>query len=216
MKLAVLVFFAMFMAGMESSKILILYPTMSISHMLPLQTLAVVLAEKGHEVTFVSPFPLKKPVKNYRDVKVSYNETLKAEMMERTMGGASFLSNMKHFPEAMKLMRDVAVDVLHLEEMKRMKKEEKFDLLILGYLFDEFLLGLANHFDCPSVLFTPAGPFGIFHQALGNPYAVDGAPHILVSSKEASFKGRFITFLATGVEILVFQIIKHYNRKVYE
>jgi hypothetical protein len=35
------------------------------------------LAEREHQVTMVSPFPLKKPVKNYRDVKVSVEDSHK-------------------------------------------------------------------------------------------------------------------------------------------
>jgi hypothetical protein len=60
----------------ESSKILVVFPSPSRSQILIMEVLTKELAESGHQVTMVSPFPLKKPVKNYRDVKVSVEDNM--------------------------------------------------------------------------------------------------------------------------------------------
>lgn len=52
------------------SKILAVFPSGSRSTVLVLQELTKELASRGHEVTFVSFFPLEKPVKNHRDIKI--------------------------------------------------------------------------------------------------------------------------------------------------
>lgn len=52
-------------------KILGVFHTMAKSHAIVAQSLMKGLAEAGHEVTMLSPFPLAKPMKNYRDVEVT-------------------------------------------------------------------------------------------------------------------------------------------------
>lgn len=215
MKFVISFFLALFVAELESSRILVLYPTLSQSHMLPLQALSVVLAERGHEVTFVSPFPLTKQVKNYRDIKIWFNETLKEELMPN-FGKTSIRTMLTSFMSLIPFMNKISDDMLHSKEFQQIMNEEKFDLVIIGYLFNEYLLGVANHFYCPSVLFSTAGPLSIMSQALGNPLAVAGSQHALVRSVEMNFVGRLATFLATGVELSLTMIAKHFNRQRYE
>lgn len=54
----------------ESYKILGIFHTSSKSHYIAGSALMKGLAEKGHDVTVISPFPQKKPIKNFRDVPV--------------------------------------------------------------------------------------------------------------------------------------------------
>lgn len=58
----------------SSSKILVLFPSPSRSHLVVAQGITTSLAERGHEVTVVSPFPLDKPMKNYRDIKLELDD----------------------------------------------------------------------------------------------------------------------------------------------
>lgn len=57
----------------DAYKILCFYPTISKSQVIFAQPLMEALAEKGHEVTFVSQFPLGRKVKNYRDIVIPIN-----------------------------------------------------------------------------------------------------------------------------------------------
>lgn len=52
----------------ESAKILGVFPTMAKSHHIVGHSIMKALVEAGHEVTVVSPFPQKKPIKNWRDI----------------------------------------------------------------------------------------------------------------------------------------------------
>lgn len=54
----------------ESYKILGIFHTHSKSHYIAGGALMKALAEKGHDVTVISPFPQDKPLKNFRDVTV--------------------------------------------------------------------------------------------------------------------------------------------------
>lgn len=71
MKSILLVFVVPFFLGIvETHKILCFFPTVSKSQLIFAQPLMVALADKGHQVTVVSQFPLGKNVTNYRDVVV--------------------------------------------------------------------------------------------------------------------------------------------------
>lgn len=67
----VLVFVALavnFLSFVGSARILGIFPYPSKSHSILGQALFTELAGRGHEVTYVSPFPLKDPPKNYKDI----------------------------------------------------------------------------------------------------------------------------------------------------
>lgn len=68
MKLVLILTFLSFIYCADAYKILCFFPTISKSQVIFAQPLMEALAEKGHEVTFVSQFPLGRKVKNYRDV----------------------------------------------------------------------------------------------------------------------------------------------------
>lgn len=54
--------------GIDGLKILAFLPFGSKSHFAIGHSIAKTLAETGHEVTAVSPYPVKKPINNYKDI----------------------------------------------------------------------------------------------------------------------------------------------------
>lgn len=124
---------AALITALECSRILVLFPTISKSHIIPLQTLSVALANKGHEITFVSTYPLGKDVKNYRDVKIPFEESekkfLDRAIKENTGNSIGLWTDM------VSLLVRITNDTMQMEEMRRMMHEEKFDLVIVGYFF---------------------------------------------------------------------------------
>lgn len=55
----------------QCAKILIVFPLPAYSHFSVGFRLAKELADRDHQVTVISPFPQKTPIKNYRDVDVA-------------------------------------------------------------------------------------------------------------------------------------------------
>jgi hypothetical protein len=206
--------FVLFLAGCEASRILVLYPTLSKSHIIPLQSLALSLADKGHEITFVSTYPLGKKVDNYRDIKIPFDEADKeflSEIAKDPKGkGITYM-----FPKLTGLIYKLGNETLQMKEMKKLMNEEKFDVVIVGYFMTEFMLGVADHFKCPSILFSPGPTFSVINQALGNPFGVSGTPHLMLPGK-MDFVGRLKTFLATGAELLATEYLKYRAKQVYE
>lgn len=215
MEFRVFVAFVFLLGAVECSRILVLYPTISKSHVIPLQTLSLALAERGHDITFVSTYPLNKQVNNYRDIKIPFDEADKEFLSEiaKDPKGKGF---MYMFPRLTSLIYRLGNETLQMKEMRRLMNEEKFDVVILGYFLTEFMLGVADHLHCPSILFSPAGTFPAIMQALGNPLGTSATPHILVPLKKMDFVGRLKTFLITAVEQVGLRYLNYRARQVYE
>lgn len=56
-----------YVGNSDSAKILGIFPTMSKSHYFVGESLMKALVDAGHEVTVISPFVQKKPIKNWRE-----------------------------------------------------------------------------------------------------------------------------------------------------
>ena len=116
-----------------------MFPSPSKSHLIVVQTLATTLAQKGHVVTVASPFPLSKPIKNYRDIKTPLpdkDEELKSMMMTNSMHTG--------MPFTMEIVKEMSDKTFYLPEFQKMMTEEKFDLIIVK---------------CPTVFLSVAGSF---------------------------------------------------------
>lgn len=62
---------AAFFGRLDGYKVLGILPFGSASHFKIGHSIVDALREAGNEVTVISPYPLKKPVKNYRDISIA-------------------------------------------------------------------------------------------------------------------------------------------------
>lgn len=94
----------------------------------------------------------------------------------------------------------------------------QFDLFILGYFFNDFQLGLAGHFRCPSVVISSTPQFKPLRDLVASPSGIPVHGVIGKSSNEVpSFLTRmknvgFVVFEFLGMEYI--DLFKH--RKYYE
>jgi glucuronosyltransferase len=215
MLLKYLVIFYSVSVSVDAARILFVYSTPSQSHVLSLQALSVVIAEKGHDVTFMSAFPLNKKIENYREVKIQYDEKEKLALQQGMIKDSKNHGFLSTFPKFIKMIFDLGNDTLQSEELKNLKKE-KFDLVVVGYFMNDFMLGLGDHFKCPTILFSPGGILGTLYEAIGNPMGVNGFPHVMHNGKNMDFVGRLKTFMFSGIETLMAQYFKYRSRQLYE
>lgn len=205
----------LFLGSLECSKILFMYPTPGVSHLLPLQTLSVALAEKGHNVTFVSTYPLGRKVENYRDIVVPFNKSDLVFLKEVVQSPKSN-PNLFMFSRLISLVYKIGNDTLQDGRVRKMMAEESFDLVIIGYFMNEFLFGIADHFKCPSIIFSPIGSYTLINQALGNPLAISGSPHIFGPVDKMDFMGRLKTLTAYTVEFGINQYLEYRSKEIYK
>lgn len=200
----------------NGSRILIYYPTIGVSHVLPLQALAKSLAERNHEITFVSPFPLSKPVKNYRDIKLEYNDAETASFISEVTKNPKSVSMFQMMSKMPQFIFNFGNSTLQSKEVRTLMRDEQFDLVIVGFFFTDFGLGLADHFKCPSIVFSHAGSFWTLNRMVGNPTSVSAVPSSMARGKMTSFVNRLKTFFMTAMEMLMAEYMKYRSKQVYE
>lgn len=215
-KYLTIVLFALIIGISYGSRILIYYPTIGISHVLPVQALAKSLAERGHEITFISPFPLSKPVNNYRDIKLQFDDTATSAVISEVTKDPKKVSMFQMMSKMPGLIFNFGNDSLQSHEVRKLMREEQFDLVIVGFFFTDFGVGLAGHFKCPSIVFGHAGSFWTLNGMVGNPQSVSAVPSQLVGGEMTSFVNRLKTFLLTGMEIAMAEYMKYRSKQVYE
>jgi hypothetical protein len=185
----------------ESARILYFNPTMSLSHLLAPRNLLKQLADRGHQVTMVTAFPENDVIENIREISVPLNDDLIGNFpflihifylilhfflfVEHsktvTKEKAGFIGfRVKHFVE---LQTITASDMMKTPQFQALLKE-KFDLVILGFFFVDFPLGLGPHFNCPTVVLFSGGSVRNLDDYVGNVSPISSVPQVMISQKE--------------------------------
>lgn len=160
MKFFCLLVILIFISFINAAKILGLYPLPSKSHSILGQALFTELARRGHDVTFLSPYPFKKePPKNYRDIAITNEDFIHSFDQEFEAAfeatDASPILMLKFWIENMafaseSLMKDENVQ-------KLLNSGEKFDLCVIEFLMNESILGFGAQFECKIVGMSTLG-----------------------------------------------------------
>ncbi|XP_044267212.1 UDP-glycosyltransferase UGT5-like [Tribolium madens] len=161
-------------------KFLALFQTSTKSHHILASKLFKEIANKGHEVTFITPFEEKTPTKNLNVIPVKSLQTFfcarRNSMFEfesaNPMEKAKFLFEISYnFTEH--LIQSKEVQTL-------LKSNEKFDGVIIYQYLNEALLGVAHHFKAPVILFSSMPLYAPESFLLSHPTPPSYVPNILV------------------------------------
>lgn len=214
MKFQTLLLVLVFASFSTGSRILFLFPSPSESHLIVVKGLSTTLAERGHDVTVVSPFPLKKPMKNYRDIKVEVPQDmleLKSSMVTKPNDNVS-----KMFPRLLENLFEMGNSMMKLPEFKKIMNEEKFDLVVIGMFFNNYLLGVGDHFKCPTMMLSVSGAQTFLNLLTGNPLAVTSVRHQYFDTDVKTFFDRLKNFVAHGGDFAMNAYLENQQKKNYE
>lgn len=104
----------------------------------------------------------------------------------------------------------------HEEAWQKVMREESFDLVVVGMFFNNFIIGLGDHFKCPVLGIFSGGVTEIINSMTGNPSAVASAPHFFLGKvKEMDFMTRVKTFLFNAFEKLMWQYVNYKEKQFY-
>ncbi|XP_972349.3 UDP-glycosyltransferase UGT5-like isoform X1 [Tribolium castaneum] len=160
-------------------KILAVFPTPFHSHCTLASKLVTELAKRGHEVTYLSPFPKKTQTKNLREISLEsiipvINERKKQLLSlndHSVFHTVHFLTNMGYA---------VTEEFYRNENVQKLlKSQEHFDLIILAQFVNEGLVGLAHHFNAPFVLMSSMPLFAWSKFFLTHPAPSSYVPNLL-------------------------------------
>uniref|UniRef100_A0A6B2EB55 Putative glucosyl/glucuronosyl transferase n=1 Tax=Phlebotomus kandelakii TaxID=1109342 RepID=A0A6B2EB55_9DIPT len=148
-----LLFYLIYTADvLQCERILAIFPVPTRSHFILGETLVRALENRGHHITFLTPFRLREPPENIQEIllegseKFVWNEeSLKElhqshsvlESITQTIYGSAELANFT---------------LSHGEVQKLMRSDAAFDLLLVDSFMMDALLGFAYHYKVPSVV----------------------------------------------------------------
>lgn len=122
----------------------------------------------------------------------------------------------KNMPKLLEAINDMGNNTINMPEVQLMMKNEKFDLIIIGFFMNNYLLGFAEHFKCPSIMISSIGPMAFTNKLVGNPAALSGTKHMALQSQDMNFIGRIKNFLIHIPELLIIEYMDHIQKKLYE
>ncbi|XP_039759907.1 UDP-glucosyltransferase 2-like [Pararge aegeria] len=221
--------------GINAYKYLVVSPLPGKSHGILGEAMVTHLANAGHEITYVTVFPPKKPVPRVTIVDLSDNlkyfpsdsgMNLKV-VMDNAHDGNSFLTIV---PSLMNISRNT-LEHPNLQKLIR-DRNQKFDAVITEWMFNEVYAGFAGVFDCPLIWFSTVQPHWMVVRLVDevpNPaYTVDilsdNIPPLTFLQRVAELllqtMGRLIqTFWVYGLEEDIYNeffvpVIRHRNNTV--
>ncbi|KAJ3642461.1 hypothetical protein Zmor_025249 [Zophobas morio] len=176
-----LLLFTVAISSGDSYKILTLFHIPIKSHHILASKLVKELARKGHEVTFVTPFPEKTPEKNVKEISL---EGLQALFPPGTTCTSEFKKE-----DTSLLQKAIFVDQIQYNFTKYLlshekihdllKTQEHYDAVLLYYYLNDAMLALAHHFKAPVVLFASMPLYVSASFLLSHPSPSSYVPNIL-------------------------------------
>ncbi|XP_054084659.1 UDP-glucosyltransferase 2-like [Zeugodacus cucurbitae] len=169
---------ACFTNSLESAKILAIFPFRGPSQYICVQSYLRTLASRGHEITSVSAFPQKTPLKNFRDITLQIEQSNHDEQIINAIEETS-----ESKLDKIKLLKDYVTSsslvILKNEEFQKLlHSDEQFDLIIIEVFCQDSLYALGHHFKAPMIGVSAFGTDVVIDQLVDNvsPVAYVPAP----------------------------------------
>lgn len=126
-------------------------------------------------------------------------------------------AQLTRLPRVMNMLTRQSVEVLQNEFVQQLlRSDQHFDLFVLGYTFNEPLLGIAGHFRCPSVVISPTPALKTIRDLVGNPAAVATTPIFIRDGSgdiPPQFLERFFLFIGYVIEFVIAEFVEQFIQK---
>lgn len=201
-----------------AARILFLFPTPGKSHMIIVHSLSTFLAQRGHDVTVLSPFKYDKEIKNHREILIPFADEIMRNFTKESFENPN-QSLIKTLPCVINIATNITKELINLQKFQRILKEEKFDLVVVGMFFNNFLLGYGDHFKCPTVMLSVVASTFISNNLIGNAPESNAVPTIVLNSPNPmrlTFIERVKNFLMAGGEKIINAYINYKLKIIYE
>lgn len=185
----------------ESARILGVFPSPSKSHLIIHTSIADALAEAGHDVTVIGLFPKMNKKAKYKYIHVDaakLDQAFTQQMIDKPE------PVYKKFPAMIKQISKNANNTMQNPKMVEFLQTHKagdFDVMIMGYFMNDFMLGLGAHFQCPVVISWMIQPVFAINALLANPSEHAYVPSLFGQMEQPmNFMQRVKNYMLTGFE----------------
>ncbi|XP_017771391.1 PREDICTED: UDP-glucuronosyltransferase 2C1-like [Nicrophorus vespilloides] len=201
----------------NGARILGVFPFPSRSHTILGSALLRELASRGHEVTMISPFPLKNPPPNYNDVYLDGLLEMRNERMKVFMSpNSSTLSKIGYTYDILRILNDAVIENKNLQDFLATKP--KFDVAVQMLFMNEALLGIADAVNATPIAFSLIGGNAILNYFHGNPSPYAYVPHVATTFKDSmSFWQRVLnTLVALLGDMFAYLLMVPYQKSILQ
>ncbi|RVE44213.1 hypothetical protein evm_011112 [Chilo suppressalis] len=141
----------------DAFKILVVFPFPSKSHGILGEGVVRLLANSGHEVTYITPFPVKNPHPNVTQLDVSDQPPLPEANLTAILNKEQSYSDISKF---FKMMTDMNIATILNKNVQTLINDPKqtFDVVVAEWMVNELFAGLAAVFDCPYIWLSTVEP----------------------------------------------------------
>lgn len=206
----ILVFLAAVAYG-NGANILGIYTSYSPSHNIVHIAEVNALIEKGHNVTVITALPLKQKNPKYHHIFIPPPREVRKEIEEsmESMSKAKGFDSFKIMMSMMKTMVNLQYDLMFTEEFQNViNGDTKFDLLILGYVMNDFQLAVAQQLKIPVVVSWVNFPMPMVNDLIGNPNAISYVPNAMLGNEQPM---NFISRLKSYILNIVMHLSTSYG-----
>lgn len=213
MKLAAVLIFMTLYYESHCAKILGVFPYPSRSHSILGQALFTELAKRGHDVTYLSPYPFKKaPAENYRDIGITSQGLFDAfqEELDSSFDATNdnIITLMKYWFDNVARMQEFTLSDPAVQKL--LNSKEKFDICIIEFLMNESLIGFGAHFECKIIAVSTFGQVKYINDMMHSPMPLSVVPHPFLSfTDRMTFGQRMENIISNAIEDVGFYIY-HY------
>ncbi|XP_063924758.1 UDP-glycosyltransferase UGT5-like [Zophobas morio] len=179
----------------DGAKILAVFSMPSYSHFQLGFRIAKELADRGHQVTAISPYPQKTPIKNYKDVSLEELVPFVEELKKNLFAANAFSPrDILNFAFTMgNMITEKTFSQKSVQDL--LKSDETFDVMIMEHFVNDALVGIAHRFKIPVVLIGCTRASSINNYIFANPAPSSYVPNILGTfTKHMNFWERLENF----------------------
>ncbi|EDW04225.1 UDP-glycosyltransferase UGT5 [Drosophila grimshawi] len=201
----VLLLTAWAVAQIGGSHILGVFVDVHRSQLLVHLSVARVLLQRGHQLTLVTSLPLE-------DDWLSENIThflvdWQPKEQQITDYNANFVGRLQRTLSLLEQSGELLLQSAWLNFMHA-TPTTPYDLLLLGYHFNDHLLGVAAHFACPVAIISTQQPIGFVHSLLVNPEERWYVPQPYDSRQRTGFEGWVFGVWEKSAELLARRVMQ--------
>lgn len=154
-----------------------------------------------------------KPLKNYRYIQAEALQEAELDSLKDTMmsnaeeNKGNFLGVL---PVLINSMTSTTSNLLNSPQLAALKQEQ-FDLIIFGWFLNDFQIGLASHFNVPSVIISTIPNAKLMRDYVGNPAEISSVPALHLNLKgPMTFMQRVKNVLIHSVEFAMVHALQYF------
>jgi glucuronosyltransferase len=161
----------------SAERLLVLAPVCSKSHKISFMPIVEALAEKGHQVTVVTPFAPDSQKENIAEIVLNRNPLAELNTNWFTIHNQNIAHKFQWTIEFFQTtMKEGYVTLMSNKEFKEILQTRAVDLVIVDAILNDFVLPIVDHLNVPYIFYSPASSVPWVMDALKVPQEYASVP----------------------------------------